>query len=227
MVFDYRKGAAREFFEVRVGTVLDLILEQRGISFLIIDLPLHIVTIERRALVRVERRNHRVIGAFQQRVGRCRDVLLLQDVVEGIDYRNVRHHHQVGIVAYVGLGGLILSNSAGIDFEREAQIGLSDEIVVYRAQDGHRLRDPSRWTGGLRPGDTGSNWQKREDKGYAYSPIHIRKELHLMHDKHNIRGRRVIIAQRWSIIYCLGWRTVASTLFCSFRAGKRISQDRG
>jgi hypothetical protein len=46
MIFDLRQSFAREFLEVRVKPVLDLVLEERGVSFLIVDLPVDIVAIE-------------------------------------------------------------------------------------------------------------------------------------------------------------------------------------
>jgi hypothetical protein len=81
MIFDLRQCLARELLEVRVGTILDLLSEQRRISLLILDLTVHIVPVECGAMVRVERGNHRVIGAAQERI-RWSDIFALQDRVE-------------------------------------------------------------------------------------------------------------------------------------------------
>src|SRR6267142_3452297 len=76
MVHDLRERLTRELLEVRIGTVLDLLFEQRRVSLLILDLAVHIIPVERSATVRLERGNHRVIGAVQERVRRS-DVLAL------------------------------------------------------------------------------------------------------------------------------------------------------
>ena len=75
MVFDLRQGAPREFLEIGVGAVLDLVLEERGISLLVVDLALHIVLVKRRAPFGLERRDDRVKGATQKRIGRRSEVI--------------------------------------------------------------------------------------------------------------------------------------------------------
>ena len=102
MIFDLRQSLAREFLEVRVGPVLDLVLEERGVSFLIFDLPFDIVAVETDAAISFERSDHRIIGAVQQRVRRCGHVFTLQDSVERIDDGDVAYHHQMRIVANRG-----------------------------------------------------------------------------------------------------------------------------
>lgn len=54
VVFDLGEGALSKRLEVRVGAILDLILEKRSVAFLIVDLALHIVTVERGASVGLE-----------------------------------------------------------------------------------------------------------------------------------------------------------------------------
>jgi hypothetical protein len=38
MLFNLRQGVAREFLEVPIRPVLDLVLEERGVALLILDL---------------------------------------------------------------------------------------------------------------------------------------------------------------------------------------------
>src|SRR5882757_2198184 len=76
MVHDLRQGMACELLEVRIGAVLDLLFEQRGISLLILDLAVHIIPVECSTTVCLERGKHRVISAVQKRVRRS-DVFLL------------------------------------------------------------------------------------------------------------------------------------------------------
>jgi len=54
-----------DFLEVRVDPVLDLVLEERGVSFLIFDLPFDIVAVETDAAISLERSDHRIVGAVQ------------------------------------------------------------------------------------------------------------------------------------------------------------------
>src|SRR6266850_1383192 len=70
MVHDLRQGLARELLEVRIGTVLDLLFEQRRVSLLVLDLAVDIIPVEGNASVRLEGGNHRIIGAVQERVRR-------------------------------------------------------------------------------------------------------------------------------------------------------------
>jgi hypothetical protein len=65
MIFDLRQSLVREFLELRVGPVLDLILEERSVSFLIFDLPFDIVAVETDAAISFEQSDHRIIGAVQ------------------------------------------------------------------------------------------------------------------------------------------------------------------
>src|SRR4030081_2085935 len=95
VILDLRQGLAGKFLEVRVAAVLDLLLEQRCIAFLILDLAVHIVLVERGAVIGIEREQHRVISAVQQRVRR-RDMLALQDLIQRIDDGNMRGDHQGG-----------------------------------------------------------------------------------------------------------------------------------
>jgi hypothetical protein len=46
MILDLRQGLARELLEFRVAAVLDLLSEQRRISFLVLDLAVYIVPVE-------------------------------------------------------------------------------------------------------------------------------------------------------------------------------------
>jgi hypothetical protein len=55
MIFDLRQGLTRELLEARVGPVLDLVLEERGVSFLIFDLPIDIVAVKGGAAFGLER----------------------------------------------------------------------------------------------------------------------------------------------------------------------------
>src|SRR5258706_13733915 len=96
MVHDLRQGLARELLEVRIGAVLNLLLEQRRISLLIVDLAVHIIPVERNATVCLERRNHLVISAMQKRVRRS-DIFALQDHIERVDDRNMAGYHQMGV----------------------------------------------------------------------------------------------------------------------------------
>jgi hypothetical protein len=82
----------------------------------------------------------RVVGTLQQRVGGCRNPLALQDCIERIDHWFMAHHHQVRVVADVGVGGLLFGNPAGSDLEGGAQIGLGDEIEVNRTPGRSGLR---------------------------------------------------------------------------------------
>ena len=50
MILDFRQGLARKLIEVRVGTILDFLLEQLGISLLILDLTVQIIPVERGAV---------------------------------------------------------------------------------------------------------------------------------------------------------------------------------
>ena len=68
MILDLRQGLARELLEFRVAAVLDLLSEQRRISFLVLDLAVYLVPVEGSAAIRIEGGNHRVVGAMQQRV---------------------------------------------------------------------------------------------------------------------------------------------------------------
>src|SRR6266851_7984328 len=70
MILDLRQRLASKFLEVRVAAVLDLLLEQRCIALLILDLAVHIVPVKRGAAIRLERKQHRVISAVQQRIRR-------------------------------------------------------------------------------------------------------------------------------------------------------------
>src|SRR5208337_4052878 len=54
VVFDLGEGALSKGLEVRAGAILDLISEKRSVAFLIVDLALHIVTVERGARVGLE-----------------------------------------------------------------------------------------------------------------------------------------------------------------------------
>jgi hypothetical protein len=63
MIFDLRQGLARELNEVRVGPVLDFVLEECGVSFPIFDLPIDIVAVEGGAALGLQRGDHRIIIA--------------------------------------------------------------------------------------------------------------------------------------------------------------------
>jgi hypothetical protein len=77
MIFDLRQGVASELPEIGVGAMLDLLLEQRRISLLIRDLAVHIIPVKRGPVLCVERSEHRVISALQERV-RGRDIFTFQ-----------------------------------------------------------------------------------------------------------------------------------------------------
>jgi hypothetical protein len=79
------RGVLCKFLEVRVGAVLDLVSEKCGVAFLIVELALHIVAVECRGSVGLERSNQHVVGTLQQRVGGCRNPLALQDCIERIE----------------------------------------------------------------------------------------------------------------------------------------------
>src|SRR5882724_7444709 len=64
MVLDLRQRLTGKFFEIGVIAVLDLILEERRVALLIIDLAVHIVAVEGEAAVGLERGNHRNISAM-------------------------------------------------------------------------------------------------------------------------------------------------------------------
>jgi hypothetical protein len=66
----WRVQTVKQTPALRIGTVLDLLFEQRRISLLILDLAVHIIPVERSTTVRLERGNHRVVSALQKRVRR-------------------------------------------------------------------------------------------------------------------------------------------------------------
>jgi len=53
MVLNLRQGLAREFLEIGIRAFLDLVAEQRSVPFLVLDLPVHIVTVECATLFRL------------------------------------------------------------------------------------------------------------------------------------------------------------------------------
>ena len=66
MILDLRQSLTRELLELRIAAVLDLLSEERRISFLILDLAIHIVAVERGAVVRLNRGNSRDISVVQK-----------------------------------------------------------------------------------------------------------------------------------------------------------------
>ena len=66
MVFNLRQGLARECAEVRIRPVLDLVLEERRVALLILNLAMHIVTFEYDAVLGVQRSDNRVVRAVQR-----------------------------------------------------------------------------------------------------------------------------------------------------------------
>jgi hypothetical protein len=66
------------------------------------------------------------------------------------------------IVADGGRHALLLGDPAGIDLKGGSEIGLSNEILVHRAQHGGGIG--ARWGCGVCGNDPGSKWQQPEGK---------------------------------------------------------------
>jgi hypothetical protein len=90
MILDLRQGLTRELLELQVVAARDMRSERRRSSFLILDLAAHIVAVERGAVVRLERGNHRVISAVRQRVRESHfPVAGLQSARQPLEYDQV------------------------------------------------------------------------------------------------------------------------------------------
>src|SRR3977135_568125 len=181
MILDLRQGLTCKFLEVRVAAVLDLLLEQRGIAPLIFDLAVYIIPVERGAVIRIEGKQHRVIGAVQQRVRRC-DILVLQDRIQCINDWNMTGDHQVRVTPNRGAGALRFRYPAGVHLEGSSQVGLADKIEVDSVE--HRGRLEGRRSLCIGDADAGSHRDKRVDKTKACEApccrcsIHWRSSIH-------------------------------------------------
>jgi len=169
MVFNLRPGLARECLEVRIRPVLDLVLEERRVALLILNLAMHIVTFEYDAVLGVQRSDNRVVRAVQ----RCprHDSLALQDRIQCVDDRYVRGHHQMGVVADRSVSGTFFTQTSGVHLERRAEIRLGDELVIDRTE--HR-RCPGRvrcGTGVLCIGYIGRDDERQQGKANAQARI--------------------------------------------------------
>jgi len=69
MVLDLRQGRAGELLQVGIGTVLDLVLEQRGITLLIFHLPFDIVAVQCGAIFSLQRSDHGPVSAIEKCIG--------------------------------------------------------------------------------------------------------------------------------------------------------------
>ena len=85
MILDLRQSLARECLELWVSAILDLALKECRIPLLVLDLTVHIISVERRVALDIQRGDYRVVGGVQQGIGRRRDALVMQDRIQCVE----------------------------------------------------------------------------------------------------------------------------------------------